>query len=499
MRWQPSVAPTARTKRRSPSASSCAPSWSRRMWMPRSATSVKPELLVGLPIGPRSTIVDRADTILLWAGDLKEEFPSLYLRVRHAVTELGAKLVVVHPRRSGLDDVATRPCAIGPATVESCSASWRATTRSTRSSQPAWRRQGDRNHRAAWSHRGLGLPGGGGRLCQHDSRQPRSCRSRAVATCSVLSTWAWRPRCFLVESTSTMRSSRRARGALGTAARRRRQDTSASWPGSRLASSRLALMVGADPVRDGRDPREAREALGAPSSSCRSTCSLNDSNQYASVILPVDGFAETEGTVTNIEGRVQKVNRIVPGPGQSRALWSILDELSVRMGGQLGAGNAAAIAKEIATVAPAYRSFNWDRSSGAPNETALSCQTAMASSRCSTSRADPGPEGRRRAGSRLHFGRVLYDGGHSHCAQPSLAALAPEPAVHLHPRDASAMALTRGPDRRRGRRRRLAAPAAAVDPTMAEGAAYIPSEPRLHMGVWRHAGRGDRKRWEVGE
>ena len=60
-------------------------------------------LLAGAP--SRGTIDDleRARTVLVWAPDLKEELPVLYLRVRRAATELGATLVVVHPRGNGLD------------------------------------------------------------------------------------------------------------------------------------------------------------------------------------------------------------------------------------------------------------------------------------------------------------------------------------------------------------------------------------------------------------
>jgi len=47
--------------------------------------------------------LERAKTILVWAPDLKEELPVLHLRVRRAVTALGATLIVVHPRRTGLD------------------------------------------------------------------------------------------------------------------------------------------------------------------------------------------------------------------------------------------------------------------------------------------------------------------------------------------------------------------------------------------------------------
>ena len=71
-------------------------------------------LLAG--ITSRGTIDDleRAATILVWAPDLKEELPVLYLRVRRAATELGAKLIVVHPRATGLDPVATHTVRYRP-------------------------------------------------------------------------------------------------------------------------------------------------------------------------------------------------------------------------------------------------------------------------------------------------------------------------------------------------------------------------------------------------
>ena len=59
-----------------------------------------------LAAGPRRGLIsdlESAATILVWGPDLKEELPVLYLRVRRAATELGAKLIVVHPRFTGLD------------------------------------------------------------------------------------------------------------------------------------------------------------------------------------------------------------------------------------------------------------------------------------------------------------------------------------------------------------------------------------------------------------
>ena len=63
-----------------------------------------------LAAGPARGLIgdlETAASVLVWGPDLKEELPVLYLRVRRAVDELGATLVVVHPRRTGLDSIAT--------------------------------------------------------------------------------------------------------------------------------------------------------------------------------------------------------------------------------------------------------------------------------------------------------------------------------------------------------------------------------------------------------
>lgn len=436
---------------------------------------VNPEFLVG--VGPRAEIddVDRADTILVWAGDLKEEFPSLYLRVRHAVTEMGAKLLVVHPRRTGLDDVAAEKITYRPG-----------------DGGEVLRKLASNDEKYAAASRMLaegsvtaivGLPG--------KTEDPRlveavAAHVRDLPGAKILPL-ARRGNVFgaldmglaptllpgrVLASDDAARAE--LEGHWGPLPDGPGKDTAAILSGLVAGDLKALVLVGADPVRDGRDPATARDALDHAEFVVSFDMFLNDSNQHASVILPVDGFAETEGTVTNIEGRVQKVNRIVPGPGLSRALWSILDELSVRMGGQLGAGNGGTIAKEIATVAPAYRSFHWDRLEWGPERDGVVMPDGEGIQPLQYVPVDPGL---RPAGGRLtlHLGRVLYDGGTQIAHSPSLAALAPDPAVHLHPRDASAMALTEGQtvdviaDGTH-----LTVPL-KVDTTMAEGAAYIPA------------------------
>ena len=90
---------------------------------------------------------------------------------------------------------------------------------------------------------------------------------------------------------------------------------------------------------------------------------LSDSARFADVVLPVAGLGEVEGTVTNLEGRVQKLNRprppaghVAPGPGPS------LDDLATADGRPSSvAPSAEAVAKEIAEVAPAYGAMTWDQ------------------------------------------------------------------------------------------------------------------------------------------
>ena len=82
--------------------------------------------------------------------------------------------------------------------------------------------------------------------------------------------------------------------------------------------------------------------------------------EHADVVFPGEAYPEKEGTVTNLEGRVQKVNEIIPAPGQSRPDWAILDDLSSIMGHPMGLSSAGQISKEIAEVAPAYQGISWD-------------------------------------------------------------------------------------------------------------------------------------------
>ena len=74
----------------------------------------------------------------------------------------------------------------------------------------------------------------------------------------------------------------------------------------------------------------------------------------ATVVLPIAAFAENEGTVTNLEGRVQRVRPAVYPPGQARPGWAVLAEICRRLGAAAGYGSVDDVRRELGRVVPAY-------------------------------------------------------------------------------------------------------------------------------------------------
>jgi assimilatory nitrate reductase catalytic subunit len=59
---------------------------------------------------------------------------------------------------------------------------------------------------------------------------------------------------------------------------------------------------------------------------------LNDTAHHADIVLPGSLHEEDEGTVTQIEGRVIKINQAVDPPGDARQDWRIIQDLAAALG-----------------------------------------------------------------------------------------------------------------------------------------------------------------------
>ena len=62
----------------------------------------------------------------------------------------------------------------------------------------------------------------------------------------------------------------------------------------------------------------------------------NRTSPYATTLLPGYSFAEKRGSMVNIKGRLQRLNRAVHGPGEARDDWEILRDLLQKLTGSNG-------------------------------------------------------------------------------------------------------------------------------------------------------------------
>jgi formate dehydrogenase alpha subunit len=88
---------------------------------------------------------------------------------------------------------------------------------------------------------------------------------------------------------------------------------------------------------------------------------LTETGKLADVVLPSACFAEKDGTFTNTERRVQRVRKAVPAPGQAKADWEIIAGISTRMGYPMNYASASEIMAEINAVTPSYAGITYER------------------------------------------------------------------------------------------------------------------------------------------
>ncbi len=88
---------------------------------------------------------------------------------------------------------------------------------------------------------------------------------------------------------------------------------------------------------------------------------MTETARHAHVVLPATCFAETDGTFTNTERRVQRVRKAVEPPGVAREDWWIIKELSSRMGYKMDYSSPVEIWEEIRRLTPSMKGITYER------------------------------------------------------------------------------------------------------------------------------------------
>jgi NADH-quinone oxidoreductase subunit G len=364
--------------------------------------------------------VERAGVILVVGLDSREELPILHLRIRKAARR-GARVVVIHPRRTALADVAEhvlcRPgreadvleqllgahgedtalgraadalgaargnavVLAGPRLATSVGAVSMAVTVATSvgggfAFLP--RRAGDRGALRAGVHPAL-LPGG--------RRVDGSERGEVEA--------AW-------GSELPAEPGRDTAGILEAAARRELE---------------VLYLVGVDPLADFPDADLARRAVANVPFLVVQDIALGEYREVADVVLPAAAFLEKDGHLTDWEGRGQRISPVRGPVGMSRPDWQIFQELSEVLGADIGFASLEALHREMGDLL-------------APRDVTLTA---------GSSRREEEPEGLV-----LFTYQLLVDEGRlSVDADELKAALAEDAFVEIHPEEAARLGVEHG-------------------------------------------------------
>lgn len=264
--------------------------------------------------------LEAAGTIVWIGPDPKETLPVLYLRLRQAVLEHGARLVVVSPRRISLDSFANEVVRDATDLGEVDSASlvvvcW----------GPSAAGRADEGLDAA-----LDL------ARKHDAKFlmcPPHAGSQGMIDMGVH---------------PTLDAGYMPREEPG-------KDTRAMLEAAAAGELDALLIFGADLIADFPDAGLAKRAL----EKCPFTVVMElfptETVTHADVVLPSAAYAEREGTFTNLERRIQKLEACLEPPGTGREVWQACAGIARVLGDEWGWGGFADIWKTICSDVPTHR------------------------------------------------------------------------------------------------------------------------------------------------
>jgi NADH-quinone oxidoreductase subunit G len=488
------------------------------------------EAVLGLPPATIDHACRPGGTVLLLGPDLKEELPVLFLRLRHAVLNDDVKIVELASTATGTAPLAAHSLRYHPGHALPL---MRALLASTQAEEQVAGVAPEAIAAAAslLAERPVTVVLGRPNLAEG---------ARSIAAAAKLIHEAHPETPFL----STVRRGN-VRGALelgmtpgvlpGRVTLRDGHDWFAGhWPtvpeskgldatGILRAASEgkidTLVLLGADPLADFPDRDLAERGVAGARTVIACDQFLTESVRQADVVMPAAGYAEVDGTTTNLEGRVSTLARIVTPPGTSQPDWTVAADLAFRLGADLGLESTEQIGEEIDAIAPAFAGLLHDlaspggedgvlvslparRNGETPDEPAAEPAAAADDSAA----AEPGPtesgttepsagtEGSSAAprpgipvsawrvidpplldaySLRLVVTRKLYDRGTLVQHSPSLAGLAEPATLRLNPQDFDRLGIVSGDDVRVTSSRGHVTVATRPDPAVPRGVAAL--------------------------
>ena len=125
---------------------------------------------------------------------------------------------------------------------------------------------------------------------------------------------------------------------------------------------RACYVIGENPADSEADVEHARKLLAGLDVLVVQDIFMTRTAEMADVVLPASvAWAESEGTVTSSERRVQRVRAAVPPPGQARDDIDIIADLARRLGVDWGHPSSQELWDEMRSLSPMYAGMSWER------------------------------------------------------------------------------------------------------------------------------------------
>lgn len=353
------------------------------------ADGLPPELVLGVPRASIDDACRPGGVILSLGSDPKEELPVLYLRLRHAVMNDGATLIELAPTETGISHLAARSLRYRPgelpalvnALIAGCGdqaevAGIRADVIEDLASFLSLNHGGDQPPSAESDEPALGaLTVMVGRANLAERAEATAKAAKALAGVLPQARFLSGLRRGNVHGALDMGMapgllpggvSHDSGTAEGAAEHKRFGERWPRVPAGRgldaegilqaAAAGKIdtLILLGADPLSDFPDRNLAERALAGARTVVASDLFLTESVRQADVVLPAAGYAEVDGTTTNLEGRVSNLARKVTPPGTSQSDWVTASEVARKLGYDLGLESPGQIWEEIVEVVPFY-------------------------------------------------------------------------------------------------------------------------------------------------
>ena len=438
---------------------------------------------------PRATIADACrpgGVVLTVAGDLREEFGSLFLRLRGAVSSGATTLVEMSPLAGSLTPLARHSLRVRPGDADTIAEAILDPPRgaaiagiATEDLRAVAALVADNPltvlvGRSSVAESVIPTAGAALRLAGAFPHARFLLLLRRGAAAGAID--AGLAPGLLPGRTSLDGAAGWYGAAWGAVPEQRGTDTAGILVAAAAGRIDVLFLLGADPLADFPDRELARRALERVGTVIAVDTFGTASVNRADVVLPAVMFGERSGTHVNIEGRATAETRQVTPPPQCRRDWEIAAELALRLGSDLRIASAAQAWAELADLSPLHAGAGWDEvradldgvllpvaagngagstpagAAGAPpsrlglDDVRLPATQAVAFDRYSY---------------RLVADRRTYDAGTVTSNCPSLAAFARPGALRLNPRDFERLGC--GPDDLL----RVSSPAGAISVTAA--------------------------------